>query len=119
MSRRPVLARGSAADCKQAPGVLMPVIDSHRCEGAGPCVQVCPVNVFDLRRLTRAERSALPLKARVKVWVHGGRQAFAVRADVCQGCGLCVSACPERAITLARNPGAVANVTPLMEVAAS
>jgi 4Fe-4S ferredoxin len=111
MNRQVALTRGNAADCKQAPGVLMPVIDTHRCEGAGPCVQVCPVDVFDLRRLTRAERSALPLKALVKVWVHGGSQAFAVRADACQGCGLCVSACPEKAITLARNPRARVEVT--------
>ncbi len=101
---RPALLRGNTADCKQPPGVLMPVINPARCEGAGACVQVCPVDVFDLRRLTRAERAALPLKSRVKVWVHGGQQAFAVRAEACRGCGLCVSACPERAIALARRP---------------
>jgi NAD-dependent dihydropyrimidine dehydrogenase PreA subunit len=27
---------------------------------------------------------------------------FAVRADACHGCGLCVAACPEDAIRLAR-----------------
>ena len=38
----------------------------------------------------------------LKWWVHGGVQADVVRADQCHGCGLCVSACPEHAITLKR-----------------
>jgi NAD-dependent dihydropyrimidine dehydrogenase PreA subunit len=38
--------------------------------------------------------------ARAKLLVHGGRQAFAVRAGDCHACGLCVKACPERAIHL-------------------
>ena len=38
--------------------------------------------------------------ARGKLFVHGGRQAFAVRAADCHACGLCVKACPERAIRL-------------------
>jgi NAD-dependent dihydropyrimidine dehydrogenase PreA subunit len=36
----------------------------------------------------------------IKVKVHGGRQAFAVNAEACQACGLCVTACPEHAIRL-------------------
>jgi NAD-dependent dihydropyrimidine dehydrogenase PreA subunit len=34
---------------------------------------------------------------------HGGRQAFAERAEQCSACGLCVQACPEQAITLVRS----------------
>ncbi len=63
---------------------------------------MCPYDVFDIRTLTRDERTALPLIARMKLMVHGNRQAFAVRADQCHGCGLCVAACPEKAIELAR-----------------
>jgi 4Fe-4S ferredoxin len=97
------LQKGSPQDFKHPAGKLMPVVDAQRCEGAGPCVQVCPVNVFTLRKPSPQEKALLSWKARVKVWVHGGHQAFVTRPDDCRGCGLCVVACPERAIKLVRN----------------
>lgn len=66
MSRK-AFSLGSAADFKHAAGVLMPIIDAQRCEGAGPCVAVCPVNVFTLRPPNMAEKALLGWKARVKV----------------------------------------------------
>jgi 4Fe-4S ferredoxin len=101
MARKP-MPRGGELDSKHPAGKLMPVINAERCEGAGPCMDVCPVDVFEMREPTEAERDALSWKARVKVWVHGGQQAFVIRAQDCRGCGLCVTACPEKAITLAR-----------------
>ena len=89
-------------DCKQPEGVVAPVIDRNRCEGKDDCVRVCPYDVFEVRKLTGDERAALPFLVRVKVAVHGNRQAFAIRADQCHACGLCVSACPESAIRLAK-----------------
>jgi 4Fe-4S ferredoxin len=94
--------RGDEIDFKHSAGKLMPVINPERCEGAGPCLDVCPTDVFEMRKPTEAEKQALSLKARIKVWVHGGKQAFVIRAQDCRGCGLCVTACPEKAITLAR-----------------
>lgn len=88
-------------ECKGA-GLLAPVIDRNRCEGKADCVRVCPYDVFELGVLSPAERSALSLVGKLKAFAHGGRQAFAVRADACHGCGLCVDACPEKAIRLAR-----------------
>ena len=38
----------------------------------------------------------------IKALGHGGKQAFAERAEACHACGLCVTACPEQAIRLAR-----------------
>ena len=88
---------------KHPAGRLRPVVNPERCEGAGPCVSVCPVDVFTLRKLTADERSQLTIKARVKVFVHGGKQAFVTQADACRGCGLCVAICPENAIKLEKN----------------
>jgi NAD-dependent dihydropyrimidine dehydrogenase PreA subunit len=39
---------------------------------------------------------------RVKLYVHGGKQAFVANPDACRGCGLCVQVCPEKAIKLQR-----------------
>ena len=89
-------------DCKEEAGRVQPVIDRERCEGKEDCVQVCPYSVFEVRKLDRQERSALSLKGRLKALVHGGRQAFAVRADQCHACALCVAVCPEHAIRLLR-----------------
>jgi NAD-dependent dihydropyrimidine dehydrogenase PreA subunit len=92
----------TATDCKQAPGIVAPEIDRRRCEGKEDCVEICPYDVFDIRTLTRNERRALPFFARLKAAAHGNRQAFAVRAELCHACGLCVQACPESAIRLVK-----------------
>ena len=84
---------------------MEPVIDRNRCEGKEDCVRACPYAVFEMGRLTVEELRGLSLVGRLKAWAHGGRQAFAVHADVCHGCGLCVTACPEHAITLRRADG--------------
>ncbi len=89
-------------DCKQAPGLFTPVIDRGKCEGKADCVVICPYDVFELDILSPEERGALPVMARVKGFVHGWKQAFAVHAEACRACGLCVAACPEKAIKLAR-----------------
>jgi 4Fe-4S ferredoxin len=88
-----------SSDCKGT-GRLVPVIDSARCEGKADCVEACPHDVFSVRRLTNDERSALGLLARLKVFVHGGKQGFVTRPNHCHACGLCVTACPEKAIQL-------------------
>jgi 4Fe-4S ferredoxin len=97
-----VAIESSKAECKQEAGVFAPVIDRTRCEAKEDCVEACPYDVFEVRKLGDDEKRALPLVARVKAWVHGNRQAFAVRANECHACGLCVSVCPEHAIKLMR-----------------
>lgn len=89
-----------ATSCSDSPGALLPVVNRGKCECKGPCVEVCPYNVFEIRRLSESERQALSWIGRMKVWVHGGQQSFAVNSEVCHACGLCVQACPEQAITL-------------------
>jgi 4Fe-4S ferredoxin len=89
-------------DCKHEPGVFEPVVDRSRCEAKDDCVRVCPYDVFEVRKLTVDEKAPLSGFARLKLFVHGGEQAFAVNADSCRACGKCVTACPEKAITLRR-----------------
>lgn len=86
-------------ECKE-PGRLVPVIDTSRCEAKADCVRVCPYHVFTVRKLTDSEKAALGLRARLKVFVHGGKQAFVTAPDECHACGECVKACPEDAIKL-------------------
>ena len=92
----------AGTDCKQPPKVVAPVIDALKCEGAGDCADVCPYDVFEIRKLTKAELKTLPLGPWIKVLVHGGKQGFVTAPDVCHACGLCVTACPEKAIRLTR-----------------
>jgi 4Fe-4S ferredoxin len=87
-------------ECAPDAGRVVPRIDRNRCEAKADCVRVCPYDVFGVRRLTTEERAPLSFVGRMKLLVHGGRQAFAVRADACHACGLCVKACSERAIRL-------------------
>lgn len=96
----PEPVRTVSAECKEA-GRLAPVVDRNRCEGKADCERVCPYQVFALSRLSSADKAELSLLGRVKAFVHGGRQAFVVHPEQCHACGLCVSACPEHAITLA------------------
>jgi 4Fe-4S ferredoxin len=90
------------AECKHEAGLFAPVIDRSRCEGKEDCVRVCPYEVFEMGKLTPELKSALSFTARLKAALHRNRQSFAIREQNCHACGLCVAACPERAITLAR-----------------
>ena len=95
----PTLPRES---CKQEPGIFAPVIDRGRCDGKADCVVICPYEVFELDILPPEQRSGLGTLAKIKGFVSGWKQSFAVNADACRACGLCVSACPEKAIKLER-----------------
>jgi 4Fe-4S ferredoxin len=79
---------------------LVPVVDRNRCEGKEDCVAVCPYQVFEMRRLSAEERSRLSLAGKLRGFFHGYRQSFAAGAERCHACGLCVTACPEKAISL-------------------
>jgi|SRR6266853_2583846 NAD-dependent dihydropyrimidine dehydrogenase PreA subunit len=86
--------------CGANPGAYRPVVDRKRCEGKAACASVCPYNVFEIRTIDETEFKALPMVARIKLWMHGKQTAYTARSDACQACGLCVVACPEKAISL-------------------
>ena len=91
-----------AQDCPQPPGRFIPVVNRNRCEGKEDCITACPCDVFEMQMLSEEDKAAMPFFSRFKARVHGNRQAFAVRANDCQACGDCITACPEQAITLLR-----------------
>jgi 4Fe-4S ferredoxin len=87
---------------KHPPGFLVPVIDPNRCEGKGPCIDVCPTNVFEMGVLTKTEKHQLTITGKIKGLVHGWKQAKVTDPAACQACALCVVACPEKAIALVK-----------------
>jgi len=96
------MSEANERSCRQAPGVMVPVIDRNRCEGKAACVAVCPTQVFTVGVLPKEQRAGLSLRGRLKGFGHGWKQAFTPNAAACEACGKCVEACPEQAITLAR-----------------
>lgn len=55
-----------------------PVVDHDKCTGCGECVDICPVEVFEM--------------------VDGKSEP--VNADECMGCESCVESCEAEAITV-------------------
>jgi len=89
-------------DCKAAPATFAPIIDRGKCEGKSDCVEVCPYDVFEVRKIDDADFAMLSFLGKMKSRAHGRKTAYTPNADKCQACGLCVVACPEKAITLRR-----------------
>ena len=96
---------------KQKPGLFAPTIDRTRCEGGYhgacaeakcPCVLACSISVLEICRLTAEDKRQLSLGERLRAWIHGNRQAYAVNADRCTACAECVKACPQHVIKLKR-----------------
>lgn len=87
-------------NCRAAPGAFVPQIDRGRCEGKADCAAVCPYGVFEVRRIDDDDFEKLSWLGRLKSRAHGRLTAYTPKADACQACGLCVVACPEKAIEL-------------------
>ncbi len=88
--------------CAAPAGSWLPIVDHGRCEAKHDCVEVCPHDVFAVRRIDREDYARLGLLEKVRVTAHRRQTAYAVRADECRACGMCVVACPEGAIELRR-----------------
>ncbi len=92
----------SLAECKSDAGVFVPVVNRARCEGKAACVNVCPYDVFEVSKITDSDFAALGVLGRFKSLVHRKLTVYTPRAEQCRACGLCVAACPEKALTLRR-----------------
>src|SRR5262245_50484673 len=88
--------------CRANPGDYYPAVNRNKCEGKSDCVAVCPFHVFEVRRMDYADFARLSIFGRLRSLAHGKRTAYTPGATLCQACGLCVVACPERAIELVR-----------------
>jgi len=86
--------------CSEISSRVAPVVDRNRCEGKRECVRVCPYGVFTVQALADSDRPNLSLLGRLKAWAHGGKQAYVTNPLACHACQLCISACPEKALTL-------------------
>lgn len=86
--------------CRADAGRFVPLVDKRRCEGKRECVEVCPYDVFEVRRIDDVDFAALGFLAKLKSRAHGRQTAYTPNADACRACGLCVVACPEKAIRL-------------------
>jgi ferredoxin len=56
--------------------------------------------VFVVRTMDADDFARLSFLGRLKSRAHGRQTAYTPHADQCRACGLCVVACPEKAITL-------------------
>jgi 4Fe-4S ferredoxin len=83
-----------------------PVVDHGRCEAKRDCVRVCPYDVFEVRRMDVSDFESLGLVGKLRSTAHRRMTAYPAHADRCHECGLCVTACPEEAITLVLDPDA-------------
>ena len=92
--------------CGPDAGRSFPVVDRNRCEAKAECVRVCPYHVFAIEPVRAEDRASMSWMGKLKLAAHGGKQAYAVNADDCHGCGVCVDLCPEAAITLVAAPRA-------------
>ena len=84
--------------CKQPQGKFIPVVDFSRCEAKGPCAEVCPYDIFEIRKIEPSDCANLGFLSKLQSRVHGGRVSYTPKPDQCRACGLCVKACPEYAV---------------------
>jgi NAD-dependent dihydropyrimidine dehydrogenase PreA subunit len=87
--------------CHETSGKLMPLVNFNNCGAKEDCVAVCPYDVFEMRPITVEDAANLNLKGKIKTFFNKNK-AYVAYPEDCYACGLCVQACPERAIKLTK-----------------
>lgn len=87
------------AHCDEEGGKLKPVVNFSDCGAKEDCVIVCPYDVFEMRPITEEDKATLNFKGKIKTFFDK-RKAYLTDPALCHACGLCVQACPEKAIKL-------------------
>lgn len=89
------------SNCSNRTEKLMPIVNFNNCSGKKDCVEICPYNVFELRSITKEDKTNLNIKGRIKTFFIS-QKAYVINPSQCHTCGLCVKVCPEKAIKLTR-----------------
>lgn len=89
--------------CGATAGAYRPIVNRDACEGKHDCVKVCPYDVFEVRLIDDEDFAKLSFLGKLKSRVHGKQTAYTPKATLCRACGLCLVACPEKAISLKSN----------------
>lgn len=79
---------------------VIPVVNFNKCEAKGACTHVCVHNVFKIRQISSEQFSELTFLGKIRTIFSDNRKAVVEKPELCQNCGLCVSACPGNAIKL-------------------
>lgn len=86
-------------NCDETGGKLMPVVDFNSCGAKEDCVAVCPYDLFEMKPITLEDKANLNIKGKIKTFFFKNK-AYVTQPELCRACGLCVPACPEKAIKL-------------------